>query len=149
MEHAFLIVICSHHKWPNLTVALNRSRSTQTPHLNKLQWAIVLNATFIDSRPLFLWFQRKKWRLFTIYGHGGHRDLRHVTGTSWTTFQFFQPLKASYEIWLQFAQQFLMNINIDIWVTLAEGQGVILTFNTQVASSTHQLHLLSWLQIQN
>ena len=35
-------------------------RSTKTHHLNRLQWAIVPNATFIVSRPLSHWFQGKK-----------------------------------------------------------------------------------------
>ena len=40
------------------------------------------------------------FKVFTIYGHGGH--LGHVTKTK--NFSFLKALEAVYEIWLQSAQ---------------------------------------------
>ena len=47
------------HKWPNLTLALNRSRSTYGHHLNKLWQARVSNAKNQVSKQSAHWFQRR------------------------------------------------------------------------------------------
>ena len=44
------------------------------------------------------------WRVFTIYGRGGH--LGHVTKTIWTKFCSHHPKESPYEIWVQLAQLF-------------------------------------------
>ena len=70
----------------NLTLPLNRSRLTQGHHLNKLWWAGVpyVHTKFRWNRPTSS-EEIDFWRVFTIYGRGGH--LGHVT--SITPFSLF------------------------------------------------------------
>ena len=79
------------HKGPNLTLPLNRSRSTQGHHLNKLGSIRVLDAANQVSRSLTFWFQRRFFKGFAIYGHGDH--FGHVTWTIWTNFRSHIPCR--------------------------------------------------------
>ena len=45
------------------------------------------------------------FKVFTIYGHGGH--VGHVTQLIYINFHFYSPLKLSYELWFQIALLFL------------------------------------------
>ena len=55
-----------------------RSRSTQGNHLNKFGSTQIPDAAYQVSMSLAFWFQRRRFfKVFTIYGHGGHTG--HVT----------------------------------------------------------------------
>ena len=76
--------------WLNLTLALNRSGSTQGHNLDNLGSTCIDNATYQVSRSSVNWFWRRRFfKVFTIYGHGGH--LGHVTRSVWTTFRSPDP----------------------------------------------------------
>ena len=82
------------HRGPNLTLLWNRSRSTQGHHLNKLGSTRAPNVAYQVSRSSAFWFWRRRFfKVFTIYGHGGH--LGHVTWTVW----FSSPLSYGGSIW--------------------------------------------------
>ena len=73
------------HKGQNWTLLYSKSRSTQGHNLNKLGSTRAPNAPYQVSRSSAFWFRRRRFfKVFTIYGHGGH--LGHVTCTSWTNF---------------------------------------------------------------
>ena len=72
---------------PNLTLPLNRSRSTYDHHLNKLLWAGVTDAIY-----QVVWksvHQFRRGRFFAIYGHDGH--LGYVTTIVSINFHFLVP----------------------------------------------------------
>ena len=76
--------------WPNLTLTSNGSRSTHGHNLNNLGSTRIENATYQVSRSSVKWFWRRRFfKVFTIYGHGGH--LGHVTRTVWTIFRSPDP----------------------------------------------------------
>ena len=64
------------------------------------------------------------FKVFTIYGHGGH--LGHVTVTIWKKFSFPYLKEAPYEIWLQSAQWFQKRRGLKM-----------LTYNTHTYTHTH------------
>ena len=74
----------------------------------------------------------------TRYGRG------YVTWTIWTNFPFPHPMKAPHEIWLQSAYRFLRkrSLKMWIWVTLDQGQSVILTFDIHIGSRTHLVNCI-------
>ena len=59
---------------------------------------------------------------------------RDVTKLIRINFHFQSSHDLSYEIWFQITWMFLRetSLNFEIWVTLAQGQGITLTFNTLV-----------------
>ena len=68
-------------QWTKFDLAVNLSRSTQGQHLNKLGSTRALDAAYQVSRSSAFWFRRRRsfFKVFIIYGHGGH--LGHVTRT--------------------------------------------------------------------
>ena len=75
---------------PNLTLALNGSRSTQGNNLNILGSACIDNATHKVSRSLVYWFWRRRFfKVFTIYGHCSH--VGHVTQLICINFNSYSP----------------------------------------------------------
>ena len=72
-------------KGPILTLLWNRPRSTQGHHLNKVGSTRAPDAAYQVSMSSAFWFWRRRFfKVFTIYGHGGH--LGHVTRTLWINF---------------------------------------------------------------
>ena len=59
-------------------------RSTQGHHLNKLGSTWAPDAAYQVSKSSAFCFQRRRFYVFTIYGHGCH--LGHVIRTVWTPF---------------------------------------------------------------
>ena len=53
------------------------------------------------------------WRVFTIFGHGGHLEFRIKTIFSY--FSFLQCLDATNEIWLHLAQWFQRRSRLKVW----------------------------------
>ena len=68
----------------NLTLPLNRLRSTHGHHLYKLKITNSPDITYQVSRQLAQSFWRRRFKLFIIYGHGGH--LGHMTWTKYINF---------------------------------------------------------------
>ena len=77
------------------------------------------------------------FKVFTIYGHGGH--VGHVTQLIYINFTFPFSLKFSYELWCQIVQLVLRkkSFNFEIEVTFDQGQRMALTFDTHSTSLTH------------
>ena len=75
----YVIFIFAHAKayLTKFDLGLNRSRPTQGHNLNNLGSTRIHNATNQVSRSSVL--EKKIFKFFTIYGHGGH--LGHVTLT--------------------------------------------------------------------
>ena len=91
----------------NLTLTLNRSRSTQGHNLNNLGSTCIDNATYQVSRSsVYCFWSRRFFKVLTIYWHGGH--VGHVTQLICINFHSHSPLNFFlYELWFQMAQLFL------------------------------------------
>ena len=98
----FLLFPIEKPKLPNLPLPLNRSRSLEGHHLNKLSWAGVPNTTYQVSWKSAHRFRRRFLKGFTIYGRGGH--LGHVTSIMSSDFHFLVPESFHKKIWFRSAQ---------------------------------------------
>ena len=83
--HCFSLFPTKMANFQNLTLPLNRSRSTQGHNLNRLRWTGVLDAKNQAKLKSDLWFQRI---FLSIYRHVSH--LGHVTPMLQTNFFPYQ-----------------------------------------------------------
>ena len=84
--------------------------------------------------------EKDVWRVFTIYGHGGH--LGQVTKTIWTNYGSFKPVKLHVKYGFNWPQWPLrrclkMLTGDRISMTLYKSQRMTLTFNDKISSSGH------------
>ena len=71
----------------------------------------MLHTKFRENRPAG-YGEEDFWRVFTIYGRGGH--LRHVTQMSQTKYRSPLPKEAPHMIWLWSAKRFLRRRSLSI-----------------------------------
>ena len=111
----------------------------QDHNLNNLGSTCIDNATYQVSRSsVYCFWKRRLFKVFTIYGHGGH--VGHVRAlTHLYIFSFLFSFKLSYELWFQIAQLFLRktSFNFEISVIFDQGQRMTLTFDTHSTSLTN------------
>ena len=93
-------------KLPNLTLPLNRSRSTQGHHLNKLWWAGVPDATYQVSWKSACRFWRRRF-LKGFYHIWAWRPSWSCDHHCVNKFSFPNTWKLIYKIWLWLTQWFL------------------------------------------
>ena len=92
-------------KRPNLTLAKNKSRSTQCHNLNNLDNIRVHNATYQFSRSSTYWFWR--WKLFSVFlPYIGMGAILVIWSYSFVSISFPFTHKLSYEIWFQWLNSF-------------------------------------------
>ena len=93
--------------------------STQVDNLNNLGSTHIHNATYQVSRSSVNWFWRRRFfKVFTIYGHGGH--LGHVTRTVWTTFRSPDPWRLHMKFGYNWPSSFRGEVVWNCWRTTTD-----------------------------